>query len=142
MGFKTIKTNTSWSDCTCVELRCRHWNNFSMADIPRATITKDMNSKEVALFERYNQACEDTELLWIELEIKALEKLEAQKQGKTSRYKDRPNRMGIAGQYAYENRKITEEMLGIDRDQEYALFEDCPEDIMNKLSEELEIEFK
>lgn len=123
MGFKTSKINTSWSDCTCVELRCRHWNNFSMCDIPRATITDDMSDKEVALFERYNQSCEDTELLWIELEIIALEKLEAEKQGKTSRYKDRSNRMGIAGQWAYENRKATEEVLGIDRDQEYAVFD-------------------
>lgn len=126
MGFNTTNANgrrTTWGECACEELRCVHWNNWDMSNVPRINITDDMTDVEKAAFKRYNDSCEETELLWIELEIKALERQEAEKQGKTSRYKDRSNRMGIAGQWAYENRKATEEVLGIDRDSEYAVFD-------------------
>ena len=124
MGFNTTNKNglnTTWGECGCDELRCVHWNNWDMASIPRVSITDSMSEKEIAHFERYNEECEATELLWIGLEIERLEAME--KQGKTSRYRDLPNRMGKGTQWAYENRKATEELLGIDGDSEYALFD-------------------
>lgn len=124
MGFNTTNKNglkTTWGECGCDELRCVHWDNWDMTSIPRVAITDSMNEKETAIFERYNENCEATELLMIELEIERLEALE--KQGRTSRYKDIPNRMGKATQWAYENRKITEELFSINDEEEYALFD-------------------
>ena len=126
MGFNTTNANgsrTTWGECACDELRCKHWNNWDMSDIPRIDITDEMTESERLAFERYNDSCEETELLWIELEIKQLEQQE-QKKAQEPRYRDRNNRMGVAGQWAYENRKVREEMLGIDRDSEYAMFDD------------------
>ena len=79
MGFNTTNKNgskTLWGECNCTELRCIHWNNWDMADIPRITITDEMTDKERDAFERYNQSCEETELLWIELEIQRMEQEE------------------------------------------------------------------
>lgn len=123
MGFNTTNKNglsTTWGECGCSELRCIHWNNWSMDSIPRVQIKDTMSEKEKKLFSRYNDNCEATELVWIELEIQAMEREESRSK---DRYRNQPNRMGIAGQWAYDNRKTTEELLGIDRDSEYVSYD-------------------
>ena len=51
-------------------------SNWDMSSIPRVAITDSMSEKEKAHFERYNEECEATELLWIGLEIERLEAME------------------------------------------------------------------
>ena len=69
-----------------------------MADIPRITITDDMTDTERAAFERYNQSCEETELLWIELEIQRMEQEEKKPRKQRSDFgKRRRSRSYIGG---------------------------------------------
>lgn len=99
MGFNTKNENglkTTWGECGCDTLRCIHWNNFDMASIPRVAITDSMSEKEIAHFERYNENCENTELLWIELEIQAME----QEERKTR--SDAGKRKGLRSYYGHE----------------------------------------
>lgn len=88
MGFNTKNENglkTTWGECGCDALRCIHWNNFDMTSIPRVAINDSMSDEETALFERYNENCENTELLWIGLEIALLEAEEKGRKTSTSK---------------------------------------------------------
>ena len=60
-----------------------------MTSIPRVAITDSMSEKEKAHFERYNEECEATELLMIELEIALLEAEEKGRKTSTSKAKKR-----------------------------------------------------
>jgi hypothetical protein len=92
MGFNTKNENglkTTWGECGCSKLRCIHWDNWSLDSMPRVTITPNHTAKEKAHFERYNAVAESAELLWIELEIQAMEQEERGRKTSTSKAKKR-----------------------------------------------------
>lgn len=92
MGFNTKNENglkTTWGECGCSKLRCVHWDNWSLDSMPRVTITPNHTVKEKAHFERYNAVAESSELLWIELEIQAMEQEERRRKPTTPKAKKR-----------------------------------------------------
>ena len=139
MGFNTTNksgSNTPWGECNCTELRCRHWKNWDMTQLPRITITDDMSDKDVAMFTAYNDNCEEVEDLWIELDLKLIEKMEqAQAQLAKEKKDKRKRRNGGGGHYrkgcATRSDRIIEREV-------YGSFEECPNEIMEDLKEEFD----
>lgn len=116
MGFNTTNkngSNTQWGECNCEELRCSHWKNWDMTQLPRIEITDDMSDADKALFASYNDNCEEVEDLWIELDLKLLDAMEKEER--------KPKKV---------KRKS--------RVRKSSLFDDCPSEIMEDLKEEFD----
>ena len=151
MGFNTQNksgSNTSWGECNCTELRCSHWKNWDMTQLPRITITDDMSDKDVAMFSAYNDNCEEVEDLWIELDLKLIDAEERASRKLTNRsesQRERDNRNEVK-QLHKQGFSLAEiaSITKLDHKEVYdlvhskrksSLFDDCPEEIMKDLAE-------
>jgi len=112
----------SLSTCNCHLNPARKCPHFDMTDLPRhRTDFTEAEQRDHKLLnemnERYNALCEKVEDLWIELDCQLLDAMEADKNRKKMK----------------QPRK---------RVSKKELFDDCPEDIMSELSQELEMDFE
>ncbi len=141
-------------NCNCYlnpNIKCPH---FDMTDLPRIVIREDMTPAEKEFFQGYNDNCERVEDLWIELDLQAMDQMEAASKklaARNAKQRERDNRNDVLqlhkqGFTLAEIASITK----LDHKEIYdfihskkkssSLFDDCPAEIMGDLAEEFDLQ--